>query len=63
MKTHLKFLGYILNAGLLYIGLQRVKDIWDCLVSNPDACESDAEVHDIAYAKLEFQHHAIVPVY
>jgi ubiquitin carboxyl-terminal hydrolase 9/24 len=44
VKTHLKFLGYILNAGLLYINLQRAKDIWDCLISNPDACESDAEV-------------------
>ena len=41
---HLKFLAFVLQEGVLYLHWHRARDIWDCLVANPDACEFDREV-------------------
>ncbi|XP_077980970.1 ubiquitin carboxyl-terminal hydrolase 24-like [Glandiceps talaboti] len=40
---HLRFLAFILQEGMLYLPWHRARDIWDCLVANPDACEVDRE--------------------
>ena len=42
--THLRFLAFVLQEGVLYLPWHRARDIWDCLVANPDACEFDREV-------------------
>ena len=44
MNTHLKFLAFVLQEGVLYLPWHRARDIWDCLVANADACEFDREV-------------------
>ena len=44
VNTHLKFLAVVLQDGVLYLPWHRARDIWDCLVANPDACEFDREV-------------------
>ncbi|KFM65449.1 Ubiquitin carboxyl-terminal hydrolase 24, partial [Stegodyphus mimosarum] len=41
---HLSFLQFILQDGAQYLPLNRAKDIWETLISNPDACEKDKEV-------------------
>ena len=46
MHAHLDFLAYVLNAGYLFIPLIRVKDVWDTLVVNPEACSADREARD-----------------
>ncbi|XP_065183511.1 ubiquitin carboxyl-terminal hydrolase 24-like [Sycon ciliatum] len=43
MAVHLKFLAVVLQEGLLYLPFRNAKDIWDCLVANPNACEHDNE--------------------
>ena len=44
LDVHLRFLAFILQEGALYLHWHRARDIWDCLVANPDACELDKEV-------------------
>lgn len=44
VNTHLRFLAFVLQEGVLYLPWHRARDIWDCLVANPDACEFDREV-------------------
>uniref|UniRef100_T1IKX5 ubiquitinyl hydrolase 1 n=1 Tax=Strigamia maritima TaxID=126957 RepID=T1IKX5_STRMM len=39
VNCHLNFLQFMLQEGDLYLTWSRCKDIWDSLVSNPDACE------------------------
>ena len=41
---HLRFLAFVLEHGNFYLHWHRARDIWDCLVANPDACEFDREV-------------------
>ncbi|XP_070563005.1 ubiquitin carboxyl-terminal hydrolase 24-like isoform X2 [Ptychodera flava] len=43
VSCHLRFLAFILQEGMLYLHWHRARDIWDCLVANPDACEMDRE--------------------
>ncbi|XP_071800380.1 ubiquitin carboxyl-terminal hydrolase 24-like isoform X2 [Asterias amurensis] len=43
VDVHLRFLAFILQEGALYLHWHRARDIWDCLVANPDACELDKE--------------------
>lgn len=44
IAVHLKLLGVVLQDGLLYLPFRNAKDIWDCLVANPESCQSDQEV-------------------
>ena len=44
VNIHVKFLAFALQEGHLYLPWHRSRDIWDCLVVNPDACEFDREV-------------------
>ncbi|XP_022101626.1 ubiquitin carboxyl-terminal hydrolase 24-like isoform X2 [Acanthaster planci] len=43
VDVHLRFLAFILQEGALYLHWHRSREIWDCLVANPDACELDQE--------------------
>ncbi|XP_038074652.1 ubiquitin carboxyl-terminal hydrolase 24-like isoform X2 [Patiria miniata] len=43
LDVHLRFLAFILQEGALYLHWHRAREIWDCLVANPDACEFDVE--------------------
>lgn len=43
MSIHLQFLHFILQEGVLYLHWKRAADLWNTLVSNPDACEWDRE--------------------
>lgn len=44
LSIHLKFLAFVLQDAVLYLHWHRAREIWDCLVTNPDACELDREV-------------------
>uniref|UniRef100_A0A4W3HTX5 Ubiquitin carboxyl-terminal hydrolase 24 n=1 Tax=Callorhinchus milii TaxID=7868 RepID=A0A4W3HTX5_CALMI len=44
LEAHLKFLAFFLQEASLYIGWNRAKEIWECLVSGPDICELDREL-------------------
>lgn len=44
INTHLRFLAFVLQEGVLYLPWNRARDIWDCLVANVNACEFDREV-------------------
>lgn len=41
---HLVFLQFILQDGAQYLPWIRAKEIWETLISNPDACDKDKEV-------------------
>ncbi|BFY99847.1 hypothetical protein BsWGS_02887 [Bradybaena similaris] len=43
MTTHLNFLRYVLQDGVLYLPWNRARDIWTTLVANNKACEWDRE--------------------
>lgn len=43
VNIHLQFLAFVLEHGNFYLHWHRARDIWDCLVANPDACEFDRE--------------------
>ncbi len=45
VEVHLRFLAFILQEGALYLQWHRAREIWDCLVANPEAHESDKEVN------------------
>ncbi|XP_015755638.1 PREDICTED: ubiquitin carboxyl-terminal hydrolase 24-like [Acropora digitifera] len=44
VSVHLQFLAYVLEHGNFYLQWHRARDIWDCLVANPVACDFDREV-------------------
>ena len=44
MDVHLKFLGFLLQDGALYLPNKRASEVWDTLISNTDACPADREV-------------------
>ena len=44
MMTHLNFLQYVLQEGVLYLSWNRARDIWATMVANPRACDWDREV-------------------
>lgn len=44
LEEHLNFLRFLLQEGSQYLPWNRAKDIWDTLISNPDACDYDKEV-------------------
>ena len=44
MDVHLKFLGFLLQDGALYLPNKRASEVWDTLISNPEACAADREV-------------------
>ena len=44
MSTHLNFLQYVLQEGVLYLPWNRARDLWSTLVANHKACEWDREV-------------------
>ncbi|EDO44319.1 predicted protein, partial [Nematostella vectensis] len=43
IHIHLKFLAFVLQEAVIYLPWHRARDIWDALVSSPDACEFDRE--------------------
>ncbi|XP_070196439.1 ubiquitin carboxyl-terminal hydrolase 24-like isoform X2 [Littorina saxatilis] len=43
MMTHLNFLQYVLQEGVLYLSWNRARDIWSTMVANPRACDWDRE--------------------
>ncbi|XP_064607447.1 ubiquitin carboxyl-terminal hydrolase 24-like isoform X2 [Liolophura sinensis] len=43
VSTHLTFLQYVLQEGVLYLPSNRARDIWGVLVANQDACDWDRE--------------------
>ncbi|GFO40770.1 ubiquitin carboxyl-terminal hydrolase 24 [Plakobranchus ocellatus] len=43
VTTHLNFLKYFLEEGVIYLPWNRARDIWTTLVANPKACEWDRE--------------------
>lgn len=44
LEAHLKFLAFFLQEATLYLGWNRAKEIWECLVTGPDVCELDREM-------------------
>ncbi|GCB74652.1 hypothetical protein scyTo_0003743, partial [Scyliorhinus torazame] len=44
LEAHLRFLAFFLQEASLYIGWNRAKEIWECLVSGSDICELDREL-------------------
>ncbi|XP_014661859.1 PREDICTED: ubiquitin carboxyl-terminal hydrolase 24-like [Priapulus caudatus] len=40
---HLQFLHFVLREGGLYLSWSRVKELWDTLINNPQACDFDRE--------------------
>lgn len=44
LAEHLVFLQFILQDGAQYLPWSRAKDIWETLISNPEACDKDKEV-------------------
>lgn len=44
VNIHLRFLAFVLQEGMQYLVWHRARDIWECLVVNPNACEFDKEV-------------------
>ena len=44
VSVHLQFLAFVLEQGNFYLQWHRARDIWDCLVANPVACDFDREV-------------------
>lgn len=44
VMAHLDFLQFLLKDGSQYLAWNRAKEIWDTLVTNPDACSSDREM-------------------
>ena len=49
MDVHLKFLGFLLQDGALYLPNKRASEVWDTLISNTDACPADREVGVCTY--------------
>lgn len=49
MDIHLRFLGFLLQDGALYMPTKRASEVWDTLISNPEACDVDREVCVILY--------------
>ncbi|KAF3819794.1 hypothetical protein GH733_015303 [Mirounga leonina] len=43
LEAHLKFLAFFLQEATLYLGWNRAKEIWECLVTGQDVCELDRE--------------------
>lgn len=43
VSVHLQFLAFVLEHGNFYLQWHRARDIWDCLVANPVACDFDRE--------------------
>ncbi|XP_015922706.1 ubiquitin carboxyl-terminal hydrolase 24 [Parasteatoda tepidariorum] len=41
---HLSFMQFILQDGAQYLPWIRAKDIWEALISDPDACDRDREI-------------------
>lgn len=54
IQAHLDLLQLLLKEADLYLPWARCKEMWDTLVTNPDACESDREVHISAKTKMYF---------
>ncbi|XP_063092629.1 ubiquitin carboxyl-terminal hydrolase 24 isoform X1 [Cavia porcellus] len=44
LEAHLKFLAFFLQEATLYLGWNRAKEIWECLVTGQDVCELDREL-------------------
>lgn len=44
LEAHLKFLAFFLQEATLYLGWNRAREIWECLVTGQDVCELDREV-------------------
>uniref|UniRef100_G3TRF4 Ubiquitin specific peptidase 24 n=1 Tax=Loxodonta africana TaxID=9785 RepID=G3TRF4_LOXAF len=44
LEAHLKFLAFFLQEATLYLGWNRAKEIWECLVTGQDVCELDREM-------------------
>lgn len=44
VMAHLDFLQFLLKDGSQYLPWNRAREIWDTLVTNPDACSSDREM-------------------
>ena len=45
--SHLSFLQYVLQEGVLYLPWNRAREIWSTLVAANDACAWDREVSDL----------------
>ncbi|XP_046339329.2 ubiquitin carboxyl-terminal hydrolase 24-like isoform X2 [Haliotis rufescens] len=43
MSTHLYFLQYVLQEGVLYLPWSKARDIWTTMVANPRACDWERE--------------------
>lgn len=46
LEAHLKFLAFFLQEATLYLGWNRAREIWECLVTGQDVCELDREVRN-----------------
>ncbi|XP_044286407.1 ubiquitin carboxyl-terminal hydrolase 24 isoform X3 [Varanus komodoensis] len=44
LEAHLKFLAFFLQEATLYLGWNRAREIWECLVTGQDVCELDREM-------------------
>lgn len=44
MEVHLQFMAFLLQDGALYMPNKRAGEVWDTLISNPNACEEDRTV-------------------
>lgn len=55
VMTYLDFLQFLLKDGSQYLQWNRAKEIWDTLVTNPDACNPDREasVPQICFPKAD----------
>lgn len=56
VQAHLDLLQLLLKEADLYLPWNRCKEIWDTLVTNPDACETDREVNNSDYVNKFLSH-------
>lgn len=55
LEAHLKFLAFFLQEATLYLGWNRAREIWECLVTGQDVCELDREVRSRQSYCLQLQ--------
>ena len=44
MEVHLQFMAFLLQDGALYLPNKRASEVWETLISNPNACQDDRTV-------------------
>ena len=53
VTTHMSFLQYVLQEGVLYLPWNRAREIWSTLVASTEACDWDKEVSELTLDKYK----------